>query len=109
MAYYLDLLILRANARLNKMPFFFAFVGAIPLLDFQPRIPLFLDDEDRAEAGNDDDEEEDDGHQGELFDDEQVGEFGGDNVEEESGDETWFVYPHDVSYEDDEDDEDFVL
>ena len=92
MVYYLDLLILRANARLNKLPFFYIFLGAIqvhtldPLENFNPKIPI------RVDENVQDDEESDDENEELLYEE-----------------DDWFIYPEDLSYEDNPDDEDFIL
>ena len=60
--YYLDLLVYRAKARLNKIPLFFAFLQAIqlhtidPLLNFDQKVPLahLLLQDDDVEDGNED-------------------------------------------------------
>ena len=97
MVYYLDLLILRANARLNKLPFFYIFLGAIqvhtldPLENFNPKIPIRVD-EDIGDENVQDDAESD--YENEEF------------LYEE---DDWFIYPEDLSNEDKPDDEDFIL
>ena len=92
--YYLDLLVLRANARLRKISFFYMFLRAIyqhttdPLIDYDPTIPLREDEEIQGEEVDVVEEEEE-----ELYGEE----------------DDWFVYPHDITYEDDQDDADFVV
>ena len=91
-AYYLDLLVLRANARLKKRSIFYTFMKALqmhendPLTDWNPIIPVHEDEEEQEndEEVNDDDEEVD------------------VSVDD------WFIYPKDLTYSDDEQDSDFV-
>ena len=91
-SFYLDLLILRANARLQKVPFFFAFLKAIrthtlnPNSSYNPLVPMR------------DDEDDDDNNAGEVEEDE-------DFLGEE---DDWFVYPGYFTFEDHTGDEDYV-
>ena len=64
--YYLDLLVYRAIAQRNKIPFFFAFLQTVqlhtidPLLSFDPKVPLAqlrLPD-DEVDNGKEDDEDD---------------------------------------------------
>ena len=94
--YYLDLLVLRANARLKGKNLFWTFLKAIvmhvndPLTDYNPYIPLREDESEEDEEGNVEDDDEDD----------EIG-----DMEEDD----WFVYPRDLTYEDDLNDSDFEL
>ena len=86
--YYLDLLVLRANARLKNRSIFYTFLKVIvmhendPLVGYDPIIPVREDDEDEE---NEEEVEEDE-------------EFEFTRIP---------VYPQDLTYEDDSDDADF--
>ena len=88
--FYLDLLVLRSNARLKNRSIFYTFLKAIvmhendPLVGYDPIIPVREDDEDEE---NEEEVEEDE--------------------EFEFEEDYWFVYPQDLTYEDDSDDADF--
>ena len=90
-SYYLDLLVLRANARLKKRSIFSTFLKAIqmhendPLVGYDPTIRVREDEEEEEEA-----------------EEEEESEF---EVEEDD----WFIYPQDLTYEDDSDDADFAI
>ena len=92
-AYYLDLLVLRANARLKGKSIFYTFLKAIimhvndPLEDYNPYIPV-REEEEEEEVEVDEETDDEDAN----------------NVYEDD----WFVYPKDLTYEDDSDDADFV-
>ena len=91
-SFYLDLLILRANARLQKIPLFKAFLTAIrshtlsPNSSYNPIVPMREDEDDDEIENNAECEDE---------------VINGDE-------DVWFIYPEDVTYEEDSGDEDYV-
>ena len=94
--YYLDLLVLPANAHSKGKNLFWTFLKAIvmhvndSLTDYNHYIPLREDEPEEDEEWNVEDDDEDD----------EVG-----DMEEDD----WFVYPRDLTYEDDSNDSDFEL